>query len=172
MADAGPFALPTGATTVAEHNARKADATALGANVTVQFVDKLGEDNDGYRHVDEMLVLTGSSALIVEIADDSDASDAHTGVPPNTLSTNAPLSPPRPFGKDDATPEPNVLPFKGPLLYLRHGKGGEVAVAHVDDTIVVWRLIVMHGEGEEGTVQDWFEEAKIKLAPGATVTAR
>ena len=64
------------------------------------------------------------------------------------------------------------MPYKGPLLFLREGKGGELAVAHVDDTIVAWRLMIMHGEGEEGTVQDWFEQAKIKLAPGATVTAR
>jgi hypothetical protein len=29
----------------------------------------------------------------------------------------------------------------------------------------------MHGEGADGQVQDWFVQAKIQLAPGATVKA-
>jgi hypothetical protein len=171
VAPSGPFVLPTGGQTLNEHEARKADATALGAEITLRFVDKMGEDNDGTRHVDEMLVLTGSSSLIVEIAYDSDDAAPHKGAAVGSLVTNAPLSPARPFGKDDAKEAPNPLPFKGPLLYLRHGAGGTVAVARDGDTIVAWRLTVLHGEGADGTVLNWFTQANIKLAPGAKVTA-
>lgn len=171
-AGSGAVTLPAGAQQIDERGAHHGDATALGNAVTVQFIDKLGAENDGQRRVDEMLVLTGASAMVVQIAYDSDDAGAHTGAADDSLSANPPLSPPRPFGKDDATVAKNMLPFTGPLLYLRHGTGGEVAVAHVDDTITVWRLMVLHGEGAEGTVQDWFVQAKIKLAPGATVTAR
>lgn len=167
-AASGPYTLPAGARTVDEHAARKADATALGGDLALRFVDKLGEDNDGSRRVDEMLVLSGASAMIVEIAYDLDDSAAHKGAADGTLVLNAPLSPPRPFRKTDA---PNPLPFAGPLLYVRHGKGGAVAVAHDGDTVVAWRLSIQHGEGGEGQIIDWFVQAKIQLTPGATVKA-
>jgi hypothetical protein len=170
-AASGPYTLPAGARTLDERAARKADATSLGGELALRFVDKLGEDNDGSRRVDEMLVLTGTSAMILEIAYDLDESAAHKGVADGTLVLNAPLSPPRPFGKTDAQEAPNPLPFAGPLLYLRHGKGGSVAVAHDGDTLVAWRLSVQHGEGGEGQVIDWFVQAKAQLAPGATVKA-
>src|SRR3954468_4497256 len=64
----GPYALPAGARTIDEHAARKADATSLGSDVALRFVDKLGAENDGSRRIDEMLVLTGASAMILEIA--------------------------------------------------------------------------------------------------------
>jgi hypothetical protein len=167
----GPYTLPAGARTLNEREARKADATALGTDLALRFVDKLGEDNDGTRRIDELLVLTGASAMIVEIAYDLDDDAPHKGVADGTLALNVPLSPPHPFGKDDAKEAPNPLPFKGPLLYLRHGKGGTVAVAHDGDTLVAWRLSVLHGEGADGQVQDWFVQAKIQLAPGANVKA-
>ena len=170
-APSGPYTLPAGARTVDEHAARKADATALGGDLALRFVDKLGEDNDGSRRVDEMLVLSGASAMIVEIAYDLDDSAAHKGAADGTLVLNAPLSPPRPFSKADAPGAPNPLPFAGPLLYVRHGKGGAVAVAHDGDTLTAWRLSIQHGEGGEGQVIDWFVQAKVQLAPGATVKA-
>jgi len=167
-----PFTLPAGARTVPEPQARKANATALGPSITLQFANTLGEEDDGYRRVDESLVLVGSGALIVEIGDDPDDAAAHAGAATGTLYAEPPLSPPRPFRAADATVAKNMLPFQGPLLFLRQGKGGEVAVAHVGDTIRVWRLMILHGEAEEGTVQDWFEHAKIQLAPGAVVVAK
>ncbi|HEX3477288.1 MAG TPA: hypothetical protein VHT91_19835 [Kofleriaceae bacterium] len=170
-AASGPYTLPAGARTIDEHAARKADATALGGDLALRFVDKLGEDNDGSRRVDEMLVLSGASAMIVEIAYDLDDSAAHKGAADGALVLNAPLSPPHPFSKTDAPEAPNPLPFAGPLLYVRHGKGGAVAVAHDGDTITAWRLSIQHGEGGEGQVIDWFVQAKLQLAPGATVKA-
>lgn len=168
----GPYTLPAGAKTLDERAARKADATPLGGELTLRFVDKLGEDNDGSRRIDEMLVLSGASAMIIEIAYELDDAAPHKGAADGTLALNPPLSPPRPFGKADAKEAPNPLPFAGPLLYLRHGKSGSVAVAHDGDTLVAWRLSVQHGEGADGQVEDWFVQAKVRLAPGATVKAQ
>ncbi|HEX3761948.1 MAG TPA: hypothetical protein VHW23_24780 [Kofleriaceae bacterium] len=168
----GPYALPADAKTLNEREARKADATALGGDLALHFVDKLGEDSDGFRRIDELLVLSGTSAMVIEISYQLDDAAAHKGAADGTLALNAPLSPPHPFGKADATEAPNPLPFAGPLLYLRHGKGGTVAVAHDGDTLVAWRLSVQHGEGADGQVTDWFVQAKVQLAPGATVKAQ
>ena len=168
----GPYALPAGAQTLDERAAHKADATALGGDLALRLVDKLGEDNDGSRRIDEMLVLSGATAMIIEIGYELDDAAAHKGTADGTLALSPPLSPPHPFSKADAKEAPNPLPFAGPLLYLRHGKGGAVAVAHDGDTLVAWRLSVQHGEGADGRVDDWFVQAKVQLAPGATVKAR
>ena len=98
-----PFALPAGARTVPESKARKVDATALGPSVTVQLANQLGEEDDGYRHVDESLVLVGSQPLVVELAYDSDDAAAHAGSATGALYAEPPLSPPRPFRTEDAT---------------------------------------------------------------------
>jgi hypothetical protein len=36
---------------------------------------------------------------------------------------------------------------------------------------VAWRLSIQHGEGAGDQVIDWFVQAKVQLAPGATVKA-
>jgi hypothetical protein len=164
----GAYALPADARVIKEHDARKADATALGLALAVRLVDKaFGDASDGLRHVDQVVVVSGAGALIAEVGfaldDDGPAYRSHLVRPV------APLEPPRAFHKGDAKAK---LAFKGPLLYLAHWKGGDLAVAHDGDAIVVWRSQTLLGEGEDGEVQDWFEQARIKLASGATVTAK
>lgn len=162
------YALPADARVIKEHDARKADVTALGAVVTVRLVDKAAADaSDGLRHVDQVVVVSGTGSLIAEVGfalDDDGPAYRSPLVRPV-----APLEPPRAFQQGDAKAK---LAFKGPLLYLAHWKGGDVAVAHDGDAIVVWRSQTLLGEGEDGEAQDWFEQARIQLASGATVSAK
>lgn len=162
------YALPADARVIKEHDARKADATALGAAVTVRLVDKAAADaSDGLRHVDQVVVVSGTGSLVAEVGfalDDDGPAYRSPLVRPV-----APLEPPRAFQQGDAKAK---LAFKGPLLYLAHWKGGDVAVAHDGDAIVVWRSQTLLGEGEDGEAQDWFEQARIQLASGATVSAK
>jgi len=168
VASGGAYTLPADARVVKENAARKADASALGAAVAVRLVDKVEDDaSDGLRHVDQVVVLSGSGSVIVEVGfaldDDGPAYRTHLVRPA------APLAPPRAFHPGDAKAK---LAFSGPLLYLAHWKGGAVAVAHDGDAIVVWRSQTLLGEGEDGAVEPWFEQARIRLAGGAAVTAQ
>jgi hypothetical protein len=165
---AAAFALPAGATVVKETGARTADASALGTHVTVRLVEKIGEDTgDRTRHVDQLLALEGTGAVVVELGFSSDDQDAFTH---ERLRTVAPLAPPRPFATGDAGAE---LPFQGPLLYLGHWKTDDLAVAQDGDALVVWRLQTLIEEGEEGgDPLPFFEQARIALAPGAKLTPR
>jgi hypothetical protein len=162
------YALPADARKISEREARKADATALGADVTVRLVEKVtGDVSDGVRHVDQLVELAGTGAVLVEIGYSLD--DDAPSYRERPLRTVAPLAPPRAFREADAALK---LAFAGPLLYLKHWKGGDVAVAKDGDAVVVWRSPTLLGEGEDGGAEPWFEQARIKLAPGAKLTAK
>jgi hypothetical protein len=164
----GPFAIPAGARVVLEREARKADASSIGADVTLHVVDRVATDDagDSSRHVDQVVVLTGAGAMAVEVGYVRDQDPEYRD---KLVRPHAPLDPPRAFQRADAAAP---LKFKGPLLYLKHWKAGDLAVAHDGDAIVVWRSETLQGEGEDGQAQDWYEQARIKLAAGAKVTAK
>lgn len=163
----GVFALPADATVVKESAAKKADASALGADVTVHLAEKVAAPTgDDSRHVDQLLVLQGTGAMVVELgfATDESAKYKDQG---EELRTVEPLDPPRPFAKDDAGA---LLKWKGPITYVKHWSGDEesgddLAVAQDGDALVVWRSQTLDGEAG-----DWFEQARVKLAAGAKVT--
>jgi hypothetical protein len=162
----GAFVVPTDAPLVKESAARKADASALGTSVTVHLVEKVAAPTgDDSRHVDQLLVLQGTGALVVELgfATDLGAKYKDQG---EEVRTVEPIDPPRPFAKDDAGA---MLGFKGPIAYVKHWAGDEesgddLAVAQDGDALVVWRSQTLDGEAG-----DWFEQARVKLAPGATL---
>ena len=160
------FTMPTDAKVVPEAAAKRADATALGAEVTVNLVDKVAAPTgDDTRHVDQVLVLRGTGALIVELgfAMDESARYADQG---EELRTVEPIDPPRPFTKDDASAK---LAFTGPLAYVKHWRADpdtrdDLAVGRDGDVLIVWRSQTLDGEAG-----DWFEQARVTLAPGAKV---
>jgi hypothetical protein len=165
----GPFMMPAGAKVVAESEATKADATALGAKLRVHLVEQLAEDGGDDRRMAALaLVVEGDSALVVELGKTMGLASDYGDLDGAMDLPKSPLSPPRAFAEGDARA---ALPFKGPLLYLAHWGDDEaaddIAVAQDGDAIVVWR-----SQSSDGEAEPWFEQGRIKLAAGATVTAR
>jgi hypothetical protein len=128
--------------------------------------------------VKTVLVLEGNGlALAADETDEGAAQDgakatlALAGEPDVVL---PPLTPPRPFtDKDlpnDAMP---ALDFKGPLLFVVNfaskGEKRVLAVAHDQDTIVVWTMIAASDSVD--VAPSWSATGTLKLAPGAKVNA-
>jgi hypothetical protein len=169
--DAAPlaahFALPADARLVPEPEAKQADARALGAEVRASLVDKVAAaTGDDTRRVDQLLVLEGQGAVVVELGFASDAGGTYPDER-EALRPVSPLAPPRPFAKGDAAAP---LTFKGPLAYVKRWAADDqtaddLAIGQDGDAVVVWRSQTLDGEAG-----DWFVQARIALAPGARVT--
>jgi hypothetical protein len=169
-AAAGPWTLPTGAS-AADANA---DATSLGAQVTLHLVERVSKDEvGGGRGVKTIVVLEGSGGAIA--ADETSEGLAQDGAPA-TMAMKAPadivlapLTPSRPIKEDESIAE---LDYKGPLLFLVHfeskGETRDVALAKDKDTLAVWTMIAPSDAVDVAPA--WEESGRIKLAPGATVT--
>ncbi len=173
--ETAPRAAAAAERVIAEPDARQVDATDLGLEVVVILLERAPPEidpGDALRRLDLALALTAAGAepatVVIELGF-ALVPAADCPLAPGEVRSLPPLAPPRPFDPHDAAA---LLPHDGPLLHLHHrgdpdGVADDVAIAQVGDELVVWWAPTLDGEAEE-----WHEQSRVRLAPGARIVAR